>query len=166
VIDAEASIEIELVDRDQWLTSCDDDALLDGCNLAQIGGELIQFGEVTPTGPGRFRLSRLMRGLRGTERAMRGHVEGEWFLLVDRQAIVPITLPEWAIGSVVAARMKTATSEAAASCTLSGQSLRAPAHDKCGPIASPAGGRPVDKEARSAINEVLVALRSHGLIQT
>ena len=34
------------------------------------------------------------------------------------------------------------------------------------PIAAPAGGRSVDAEARSAIQEILSALRAHGLVKT
>ena len=37
---------------------------------------------------------------------------------------------------------------------------------QCGPIASPTGGKTIDKEARSVLGEVLAALRSHGLIKT
>src|SRR3954470_15556630 len=36
----------------EWLTSCDDDAMSAGSNLALIGRELIQFTDVTPLGGG------------------------------------------------------------------------------------------------------------------
>ena len=44
-----------------------DDALAGGANLALVGSELVQFGAAEPLGANRFRLSRLLRGRRGTE---------------------------------------------------------------------------------------------------
>ena len=67
LIDRMASVDIELVDSGQWLTSCDDAALLGGANLAILGDELIQFGDAAPLSAGGFRLSRLLRGRGATE---------------------------------------------------------------------------------------------------
>ena len=127
LIDTEASVDIELVDRDQWLTSCDDEALAGGCNMAVIGGELIQFGEAMPIGPGRFRLSRLMRGRRGTEWAAGDHAEGEPFSMVDADELVAIPLPDWAIGSTVTANVRAAVGSGVASAVVGVESLRPPA---------------------------------------
>src|SRR4051812_29959245 len=66
-----------------WLTSCDDDAMSAGANLALIGGELIQFADVTPLGGGRFRLARLMRGRAGTESAIPEHAIDEAFCVIE-----------------------------------------------------------------------------------
>ena len=75
------------------MESRDDDALAAGSNLAMLGGELIQFGEVTPLGGGCFRLKRLLRARRGTEWAMPLHKAGESFVIVDpgRLKRVPVT---------------------------------------------------------------------------
>lgn len=83
VLDLLNSVEIELVDPDQWLESRDDSALADGANLALLGNELIQFGTAVPLTTGRFRLSRLLRGRRGTEWAMELHEANETFVMLD-----------------------------------------------------------------------------------
>ena len=67
--------------------------LVGGANLAALGDELIQFGAVEPLGERRFRLSRLLRGRRGTEWAARDHVVGEDFLLIDPQALAVVEPP-------------------------------------------------------------------------
>ena len=51
--------------------NADANALMAGANLALVGDELLQFGRAEQLGPGRFRLSRLLRGRRGTEWAAR-----------------------------------------------------------------------------------------------
>ena len=65
LIDDENSVDIALIDADQWLTSCEDPALAAGSNLAVLGSELIQFGSATALGGGKFRLSHLLRGRGG-----------------------------------------------------------------------------------------------------
>ncbi|HEY6917053.1 MAG TPA: phage tail protein [Allosphingosinicella sp.] len=87
MIDLTASIEVELLNEGMWLESCDDQALAGGENLALIGQELIQFGKAEPLGGTRFRLSRLLRGRRGTEWANL-HAAGEPFLLVERDNLL------------------------------------------------------------------------------
>ncbi len=101
VIDTLAAVEVTLANPDQWLQSCDDAALVAGTNLAVIGDELIQFGNAEAIGPGRFRLSRLLRGRRGSEWAMAGHVAGEPFLLIDARAMTAVAGSAATIGSAV-----------------------------------------------------------------
>ncbi|MGK2909653.1 MAG: phage tail protein, partial [Sphingobium sp.] len=87
------------------LSSANDAALLRGANLCLVGSELIQFGMASTIGPGLFRLRRLLRGRRGTEWAMGGHVAGEDFLLLDaeRLAAVPeVSAPMGAACKVLA----------------------------------------------------------------
>ena len=103
LVDRINAVEVELVDGDQWLTSCDMDALANGANLAILGDELLQFSSAESLGDGRFRLSGLLRGRGGSEWAVSGHVAGERFVMIDRCALVPLPLPAWAIGSEVAA---------------------------------------------------------------
>ncbi len=70
-------------------------------NLALIGDELVQFAAATQTGDRTFRLSGLLRGRRGSEWAMAGHVAGERFVLIDPDTLLAWTLPTSAIGSTV-----------------------------------------------------------------
>lgn len=51
--------------------------------------------------PGLFRLSRLLRGRRGTEWASTGHQVGERFCLLNPAALAKIDLPGGAIGGLV-----------------------------------------------------------------
>lgn len=63
------------------LLSSTDEAVLNGANTIVIGQEIIQYVTATSLGDGVYRLSRLLRGRRGTEYAMNQHVVGEkWFL--------------------------------------------------------------------------------------
>jgi hypothetical protein len=52
-----------------------------GANVALLGSEVIQFEEVEPLGNGVYRLTRLLRGRRGT--VMDAHPAGEAFLVLD-----------------------------------------------------------------------------------
>jgi hypothetical protein len=103
LIDRANSVEVELIDSAQWLVSCDDDALATGANAAMIGGELVQFGEAVPNGPGRFILSKLARGRSGTESAIARHLADERFLLIEPHALREISLPTWSMGAVAIA---------------------------------------------------------------
>jgi hypothetical protein len=109
LIDDANTVDIELVDHQQWLTSCDDAALADGFNLAVLGGELVQFGNVTPLGQGRFRLAHLLRGRGATERAAAGHSTGELFCLLDSGSLRTISLPAWSRGSMVSVTDRSGT---------------------------------------------------------
>jgi hypothetical protein len=103
VIDAANSLDVGLVDADQWLTNCTDEALAEGANLAVLGNELIQFAEASPLGAGRFRLARLLRGRGGTEWAMAGHAIGDTFCLIERDALQAVALPAWLAGATLEA---------------------------------------------------------------
>lgn len=83
---------------DRPLLSVTDEALAQGGNLAMVGPELIQFGRTEPLGGGRYRLSRLLRGRRGTEWAAGLHLAGEAFQLVDARSIRAIPLERSAVG--------------------------------------------------------------------
>lgn len=153
VMDTVNTLDVTLVDADQWLVSCDDQALAEGTNLALVGKELVQFGQADPTGPGIFRLSRLLRGVRGTEAAVNGHAAGEAFVLIEAEALKAIALPPWAEGYQVTVHC----GERSAELTLASKA-RPPA------IADPSGGTTADSEARAAIAQMLAAMREQGLI--
>jgi hypothetical protein len=95
------AIDIQLSNPDHWLQSRDDEALAMGANLVAIGDELVQFGSADPLAPGRFRLSKLLRGRRGSEWAMTSHAAGEQFLLLDARTLKPIPLPVELLGTSV-----------------------------------------------------------------
>ena len=103
LIDNASSVDIELIDQEQWLMSCDDEALFAGTNMAVIGREVIQFGDAVSLGEGRFRLSRLLRARGGTEWASAGHMTGETFCLLDAATLQRVALPNWTLGGVVTA---------------------------------------------------------------
>jgi hypothetical protein len=101
LVDAQNAVEVQLIDSDHWLTSCDDEALGAGQNLAAIGDELIQFGQATSLGEGRFQLKKLLRGRGGTEWAGSLHTAGEVFCVLSADTLRAVTLPSATIGAVV-----------------------------------------------------------------
>jgi hypothetical protein len=101
LLDMKNSVEVELLNASMWLEARSDAALAGGANLAVLGGELVQFGRAEPLGDGRFRLSRLLRGRRGTEAASEAHLPGEPFLLLDPASIIVIEPPAGAAGGEI-----------------------------------------------------------------
>jgi hypothetical protein len=125
LINQSAAFEIELIDQDQWLTSCDDEALVGGSNLAILGSEVVQFGSAEPLGGGRFRLGRLLRGRAGTEWAMGSHSIGEPFAMVEQDTMRAVALPSWTVGASVNASIDAMIGDGgSAGIVLSGESLR------------------------------------------
>jgi hypothetical protein len=53
----------------------------------------VQFSVAEAVAPGRFRLSGLLRGRRGTEEQVEGHGSEERFVLLDLSALISIDLP-------------------------------------------------------------------------
>jgi hypothetical protein len=98
LFDAGGSFEVALLGDDMWLESRSDAALAGGANLAAVGDELLQFGSAEPLGDRRFRLSRLLRGRRGTEWAAGLHAAGEPFVLVEAAALAVAEPPLAAVG--------------------------------------------------------------------
>ena len=174
----DASVDVEMVDPGQWLLSSDEEALTWGANTAILGREVIQFAAAMPIGAGQFRLSGLLRGRDGTESASAEHSADEWFVMVESNALRVIELPSFAIGTQIVARTIGPGSESAdAQATIGWGGLRPLTGSallldglqvvgtRAAAIASPAGGSTVDSEARSAIDQLLRALRQHGLIE-
>lgn len=75
------SLEVTMTNGN--LSSVDEAAVLEGANWAVVGGELIAFQNAELIGAGRYRLSMLLRGLRGTEWAVNTHYPAERFVLVS-----------------------------------------------------------------------------------
>ena len=99
LFDLRSSVDVQLIDAAWWLESRDDDAIAAGANLAMLGGELFQFGNVLPLGDGAFRLSRLLRGQRGTEWAIDSHAVGDQFILLEPARLTTWTLSRATTGS-------------------------------------------------------------------
>ena len=143
LIDLRASIEVELAHAGMALAEADDRALDAGANLALVGDELIQFGRAMPVAPRRWRLSRLLRGRRGTEWAADGHAAGERFVLLEDDALVTIDLPLAMLGGsarVLASGVGDGSGPAAATAGIAGASLRPPAPVGLGWTAAGDGG--------------------------
>ncbi|HWL47767.1 MAG TPA: phage tail protein [Sphingomonadaceae bacterium] len=129
LFDARTAIVVALPHDGMWLENRDDGALVGGANLAMIGEELIQFGRAEPLGANRFRLSRLLRGRRGTEAAMAVHAPDERFVLIEQRTLVPYALPLAALGApvrVLASGVADAV-PAEATAIVVGRALRPPA---------------------------------------
>jgi hypothetical protein len=140
---------IASVDPDQWLTSCDDEALLAGANLALIGEELIQFRTLRRW-RGRFRLKQFLRGRSGMESVVPSHVIGDIFCLVEARSIQSIQLPIASIGTKVTAQL------------VGGGSTSLTVRARAGAIT----GTIVDREGGTSIDQILATLRQDGLIST
>jgi hypothetical protein len=93
-----------------------------------VGRELVQFGAAEPIGPRRFRLSRLLRGRRGTEWAGDLHAPGEDFVLIDAAALLRLAGPRPTIGAEAALLPAGLGDEDAtpARLTVAGEALRPP----------------------------------------
>lgn len=61
-----------------------------GGNVAMLGNEVIQYGTATLIAAGKYRLSHLLRGRRGSEWAMNGHAAGERFVLLTTAGLATI----------------------------------------------------------------------------
>ncbi len=98
LFDHRASVEVELLHPGMSLLNASDEALVGGANLAVLGDELLQFGRAEPLGECRYRLSRLVRGRRGTEWAIDGHAVGDPFTLVEAATLAAIEVPAGSLG--------------------------------------------------------------------
>ena len=96
------SVDVELV-GDMWLESRADLSVLAGANMALVGDELVQFGTAAAIAPRRFRLSRLLRGRRGSASA--AHAAGARFAILDPAALFSLDLPSEAVGSDLKVRL-------------------------------------------------------------
>jgi hypothetical protein len=129
LFDAKSWVEVELAHAAMWLEGRSDDALAGGANLALVGDELVQFGAVEPLGGSRFRLSRLLRGRRGTEWAAAGHEADERFILLDAQSLAVLEAPAGSPGgaaSLLAAGIGDLPAPASASAEIEGAALQPP----------------------------------------
>lgn len=92
IVDRAGTVDIALVHSGMTLANSDLPGLLAGQNLALLGEELIQFERAEPLGNSTYRLSGLLRGRRGTEASIPSHVSGERFVLIENDALAPLTV--------------------------------------------------------------------------
>jgi len=135
--DLRSSIEIELAHDAMSLAGADDGALDQGANIALAGDELIQFGEAVQIAARRWRLSRLLRGRRGTEAAAGSQAAGDRFVLIERDTARGIDLPVSMLGGtvrVMASGVGDGDGPVAADVTIYGASVfpPSPAHQAAG----------------------------------
>ena len=101
LMDRRSAVEVTLLNDRMALTGFRDADLLQGGNHALVGQEVLQFGDAERIGERRWRLTRLLRGRRGTEWAMGLHEEGERFLLLDAVTLVEVPSSELAVGATL-----------------------------------------------------------------
>lgn len=81
------TVDITLIESISTLTSVSNADLLAGANIAALGQhgrwEIIGFGTVTQLAARKYRLSHLLRGLKGTEHAVGNHKSGDQFVVLD-----------------------------------------------------------------------------------
>lgn len=140
LFDMVSALDVVLLHDAMALSNADDAALMLGANRALLGREVIQFGSAVKTGVASWRLSRLLRGRRGTEWAMADHVPGDRFLLLEEDSAIAVPQAWLAIGATLlidAVGIGDAT-PAQASETILGQAVLplSPVH----PVAAYAGG--------------------------
>ena len=76
-------IKVLLQNTDMQLENATELEVLNGSNIAWIGGEIIQFQKAVKQEDGSYVLSKLLRGRRGTEYLISGHRAEENFVLVS-----------------------------------------------------------------------------------
>lgn len=87
--DRSNSVTVQLYDGATLVSQADID-VLNGANMAVIGEEIIHFADVADLGDGRYTLSRLIRGVRGTEWAIAGHGDRERVRIITDANLLPL----------------------------------------------------------------------------
>jgi hypothetical protein len=129
VLDNISTVVVSLYNPAQYLLNADDDALMSGANLAMIGDELLQFGRADQLSAGVYRLTKLLRGRRGTEWAALVHAVGDRFCMIDAAVMRTIEQPASAVAATLTATAHGIADSAplpSAVRTVSGESLRPP----------------------------------------
>lgn len=130
LLDLRHTVEVVLAHDRMTLDDADDAALDAGLNLALIGDELLQFGHAERVAPDRWRLSRLLRGRRGTEAVAGVQRIGDRFVLLDPETLVTLDLPLAALDAtarVLASGVGDRAGPVEADAPVSGASVRPPA---------------------------------------
>jgi HK97 family phage portal protein len=149
LIDMCNTLTVEFLHDGMSLLSVADDALWTGANLALVGGEILQFGLAERIAPGRWVLSRLLRGRRGTETRIADHAADAPFLLLDPDTLAALSVPTGANSIDVMAKGVGDADGIIASLSTIGAALRplSPVHLRLAPL--PEGGVAVQWTRRS-----------------
>lgn len=91
------TVDIQMRNGATLASAVDDAAVLNGGNAAVLGSEILQFKTVTDLGGNKYRLSRLLRGRRGSEGSM-SHGAGAVFVLLSRSTISRVGFDSSEIG--------------------------------------------------------------------
>lgn len=125
--DRRSVVVVELAHAGMMLGDADAAALRAGANLAMVGDELLQFGRAEALGEGRWALSRLWRGRRGTEAGIGGQRAGDRFVLLTRDTLAVVDLPLGVADARVLAKGAGDPVEVEAQARLAGAALVPPA---------------------------------------
>lgn len=98
VLDTTTVIRVVMRGAQMQLTSVSDDALFGGANRVVLGNEILAYGLATLVGAQTYDLSRLLRGLRGTEHLVDHGLSNERLFVLD-QAILPFAVLPGDVGS-------------------------------------------------------------------
>jgi hypothetical protein len=124
LLDVRNAITVDLLHDGMSLLNVSDDALWAGANLALVGGEILQFGMAERVAPGKWMVSRLLRGRRGTEARIADHAADEPFLLLDPETLTTLSVPAGASSIDVMAKGVGDRDGVMASLTAVGAALR------------------------------------------
>ena len=122
LVDTVNTVDVELADSEQWLTSGDDDALASGANLAVLGSEVLCNSARRPRwAKGASGSSACSAAAEEPNGASAGHSAGDTFCLLDANALRPVALPVSMRGTSVTVEDRTGS---AASLTFAAELVR------------------------------------------
>jgi hypothetical protein len=152
LVDRRSRVVVAMARPDMMPGDADAAALAQGTNLALLGDELVQFARAEPLGNGRWALTDLRRGLRGTEAAIGTQRPGDRFALIEADAVATIELPVAAIGRPLRILASGTGDDAApveVSLMVTGASVAPPAPVHGTVVAQPDGGLAIGWVRRS-----------------
>ncbi|MEN2975569.1 phage tail protein [Tistrella bauzanensis] len=95
------TLTVDFVDDGRIAADITDADAESGRSLALVGAEIMAYGAITRVSTGIWRISRLWRGLRGTEAAVTGHGAGETVTLLDPARLAVLAYAPGDIGRVL-----------------------------------------------------------------
>ena len=152
LVDRRSRVVVAMARPDMMPGDADAAALAQGTNLALLGDELVQFARAEPLGNGRWALTDLRRGLRGTEAAIGTQRPGDRFALIEADAVATIELPVAAIGRrlrILASGTGDDAAPVEVSLMVTGASVAPPAPVHGTVVAQPDGGLAIGWVRRS-----------------
>ncbi len=132
LLDLRNALTVELLHDEMALRNIDDAGLYAGNSAALVGSEIIQFGRAERLGARQWRLSRLLRGRRGTEVDIAAHGMNEPFLLLDPDTLLMLPLPVGSRAVDILAKGVGDAQEVQARCAITARAVQplAPVHPR------------------------------------